>query len=80
MTQSVYTLLHKSGHELLVIAPTEADANYAETADLIVGDATDVSVLKHANAAQAKLILALSDNDAENAFIVLAAKEAGSEY
>lgn len=79
LTQSVYTLLHKSGHELLVIAPTEADANYAETADLIVGDATDVSVLKHANAAQAKFILALRDNDAENAFIVLAAKEAGSE-
>ncbi|HHU93502.1 MAG TPA: hypothetical protein GXX62_00210 [Alcaligenaceae bacterium] len=29
--------------------------------------------------AQAKYILALRDNDAENAFIVLAAKEAGSE-
>ncbi len=43
--------------------------------DIVVGDATDLEVLRNVQASQAKALLALSDDDSENAFVVLAAKE-----
>jgi voltage-gated potassium channel len=41
----------------------------------VVGDATDLEVLRLAGAEQAEAILALSDDDAENAFVILAVRE-----
>jgi voltage-gated potassium channel len=50
-----------------------------EHLDVVVGDASDLDVLRRADGQNAKAILALSDDDSENAFVVLAAKElAGS--
>lgn len=43
--------------------------------DFVVGDGSDLEVLKRADGQSAKAILALSDDDSENAFVVLAAKE-----
>lgn len=43
--------------------------------DLIVGDASDVAVLREAGAERALALLALRDDDAVNAFTVLALKE-----
>jgi voltage-gated potassium channel len=43
--------------------------------DLIVGDGSDTDVLHSANVEQARAVLALSEDDAFNAFVVLAAKE-----
>ncbi|MGH8114817.1 MAG: NAD-binding protein [Rhodanobacteraceae bacterium] len=43
--------------------------------DLIVGDGSDTEVLRSANIEQARAVLALSEDDAYNAFVVLAAKE-----
>jgi voltage-gated potassium channel len=43
--------------------------------DIVVGDATDLEVLRNVQASDAKALLALSEDDSENAFVVLAAKE-----
>ena len=43
--------------------------------DIVVGDGSDVETLRKAGAEQAKAILALLDDDSENAFVILAAKE-----
>ena len=51
--------------------PDESD----DERDVVVGDASSLDVLERAGAQQAKAILALDDDDSENAFVVLAAKE-----
>ena len=43
--------------------------------DVVIGDGSDLETLRKAGAEQAKAILALLDDDSENAFVVLAAKE-----
>ena len=46
-----------------------------EKRDVIVGDPSDLEVLRRADAQNAKAVLALGHDDSENAFIVMAAKE-----
>jgi voltage-gated potassium channel len=61
---------------LLRDAPEEGEL--ADT-DVVVGDSSDIDVLRQAGAHEAKAVLAMRDDDAENAFAVLAVKElAGS--
>lgn len=43
--------------------------------DVIVGNASDLEVLRRAGAERARAVLALSEDDAENAFVVLAMRE-----
>ena len=43
--------------------------------DLVVGDGSDAEILQNADIAQARAVLALSEDDSYNAFVVLAAKE-----
>ena len=75
LAQSVYKTLRERGIKATVIVPPDGPHTYPEDADLIVGDATDSTTLVQAGAAHALYILALRGDDAENAFIVLAAKE-----
>ncbi len=44
--------------------------------DLVVGDATNTSVLESAGVKQARAVLALLESDSDNAFVTLAAKDA----
>jgi voltage-gated potassium channel len=79
LAQSVYEGLRQRGHNVTVVVPEGVPHGYPADTDLIQGDPTDASVLAGAGAAHAEYVLALRDDDAENAFIVLAAKEvAGS--
>ncbi|MFY4006524.1 voltage-gated potassium channel protein [Achromobacter denitrificans] len=73
---SVYDGLRRRGDEVTVIVPPGGASEYPAAADLIEGDASSVDVLHNAGVARARYVLALRDDDAENAFIVLAAKEA----
>lgn len=57
---------------ILPQAPPPGDA---EDFDVIVGDASDVAVLKKAGADVARAVLAMRADDSENAFIILALKE-----
>ncbi|HYW04454.1 MAG TPA: ion channel [Gammaproteobacteria bacterium] len=43
--------------------------------DLVIGEGVDVNVLRGANAEEARAVLALGEDDSENAFVALAAKE-----
>ena len=57
-------------------APTAA---VVENVEVIVGEASDSDVLREAGAGKAQAVLAMMDDDSENAFLVLAVKElAGS--
>lgn len=59
---------------LLREAPADADPS---DVDIVIGDSSDVDVLRQAGAHEAKAVLAMRDDDAENAFTVLAVKELG---
>jgi voltage-gated potassium channel len=73
---SVYEGLRRRGEEVTVIVPTGSAQEYPAAADLIEGDSSSVEVLHTAGVTRARYVLALRADDAENAFIVLAAKEA----
>lgn len=73
---SVYQGLRSRNEEVTVIVPTGVAHDYPAATDLIEGDPSSVDVLHVAGVTRARYVLALRDDDAENAFIVLAAKEA----
>ncbi len=58
-----------------VIAPVGSSSPSPESADVITADASRNEVLELAGVPQAKAVLTLRDDDAENAFAVLAVKE-----
>ena len=66
----------KSRHlPVVVVVPKEPDNLWMDAADMLVGDASDIEVLRKAGGEKALAILALRADDSENAFIVMAAKE-----
>lgn len=72
---SVYHGLCEQNEKVTVIVPPGIPHNYPENADVIVGDPSDNKALNSAEADKARYILVLRDDDSDNAFIVLAAKE-----
>jgi voltage-gated potassium channel len=58
----------------VVVIVDDENARFGE-AEIIIGDATDLEVLRKAGAEMADSVLALSDDDAENAFVILALRE-----
>lgn len=72
---NTYRELHQRDHPVtLILAPPPAESGF-EDADIIIGDANDLEVLRKAGAEQAQAVLALRADDSENAFIALAVKE-----
>lgn len=67
-------LLERGQHVTAIILPNDTHQLPAHT-DVLVGDPTTLEVLKEAGLQDAQYILALRADDAENAFIILAAKE-----
>ncbi len=73
-------LAHNTARELLhrdktvVVIVDEEDTSFGD-AEMVIGDATDLDVLRRAGAETAHSVLALSEDDAENAFVVLALRE-----
>jgi voltage-gated potassium channel len=62
----------------VVVIVDDEDAVFGE-AEIVVGDATDLDVLRKAGAETANSVLALSDDDAENAFVILALRELNTD-
>lgn len=58
-----------------VILPEGVASPYPENADIVSGDPSRAQILQQAGVPQARAVLVLRDDDAENAFIVLAVKE-----
>ena len=75
-------LAHNTARELLardesvIVITDEEGGNFGE-ADIVAGDATDLDTLRRAGAEHAQAVLALSEDDAENAFVILALRELG---
>lgn len=66
--------LTSRGKTVVFISLSEPE-NRIEGVQYVIGSANDLDVLKQADCADAESILALGDDDANNAFVVLAAKE-----
>ena len=67
-------LRERSAPVTVVLAPGRTTP-YPPEADAVVGDATSDSVLTEAGVPEAKAVFMLREDDAENAFVVLAVKE-----
>lgn len=74
LARNTYKELHARDQQVTFVlsAPPKSAG---EDQDVIVGDGSDLEVLRRADAQDAKAVLALSDDDSENAFVVMAAKE-----
>lgn len=77
LAQSLHAALRQRGHDVTVIVPSMDGHPYPADADLLEGDASETAVLQQAGATHARYILALRQDDSENAFIVMAGREAG---
>jgi len=74
LARNTYKALISRDHPVTFILP-ESPRGGAGDRDVVVGDASDLDVLRRAGAQDSKAVLALSDDDSENAFVVMAAKE-----
>lgn len=77
LAQNVYQGLTDSGSKVTLVCEKGGRQNFPPEADVIEGDPSSVATLISAGAARSKYIIALTDSDAVNAFIILAAKEVG---
>ncbi|RLA47641.1 MAG: voltage-gated potassium channel [Gammaproteobacteria bacterium] len=77
LANNTYRDLTARGEQVTVIVKSEADgAQFADAdVDIVTGDGGDLETLRKAGAEQAKGILALMNDDSENAFVILAVKE-----
>ncbi|MDA8108845.1 MAG: voltage-gated potassium channel protein [Betaproteobacteria bacterium] len=75
LAMNVFLELRRRGAHLTVIVAPGRDHAYPEGADVVVGDATDPDVLRQVSVGTARAVLSLREDDAENAFVVLAVKE-----
>ena len=77
LAHNTYRELKNRHLPVTVVIPKDPESLWMDSADLIVGDATDIEVLRKAGGEKALAILALRADDSENAFITMAAKELG---
>lgn len=75
LSHNTYRELKARHLAVVVIVPKEPDTLWMDTADMLIGDASDIEILRKAGGEKALAILALRADDSENAFIVMAAKE-----
>ncbi|HYM16670.1 MAG TPA: voltage-gated potassium channel protein [Dehalococcoidia bacterium] len=72
---NTYRELRRRGQLVTLILPERPDGGELDDADVVVGDADSLDVLRQAQAEQAQAVLAMSADDSDNAFVVLAVKE-----
>jgi voltage-gated potassium channel len=78
-------LAHNTARELLtrdrsvVAIVDDAEGAAFGEAELVIGDATELDVLRKAGAETAEAVLALAEDDAENAFVILALRELNTD-
>jgi len=75
LARNTTTELESRGEEVTLILESAPAEDFYKERDVVVGDATDLSVLRTAGADKAKGVLALSTDDAENGFVVLGINE-----
>ncbi len=77
LSSNTYHELISRGKHVTLILRREPDRTHlpATDVDIVIGDGSDLETLRRAEADKAKAILALLDDDSENAFVILSAKE-----
>jgi len=75
LAYAMWKELTSRGVPVTVIAPVGHPSPYPESADVITADASRNETLELAGVPRAKAVLTLREDDAENAFAVLAVKE-----
>ncbi len=77
LSANTYRELVSRHEQVTVILRDDSDGALfpATDPDIVVGDGSDLETLREAGAEKAKAILALLDDDSENAFVILAVKE-----
>jgi voltage-gated potassium channel len=75
LASNTYHELVARGEQVTVILLSVPEQAKFDENDIVLGDGSDVDVLKKAGGEEAKAILALLNDDSENAFVILAAKE-----
>ena len=78
LAMNVVSGLIDRGHHVTAIVLPGVTHQFPAHTDVILGDASTIDVLKEAGLQEAQYLLALKDDDSENAFIILAAKELGA--
>jgi voltage-gated potassium channel len=79
LARNSYLELQSRKESVTFVLPRTPEDTAFENADVVVGDGSDLEVLRRAGAEKARAVLALSGDDSENAFVVLATKELGGE-
>ena len=75
LAQDAARALTARGLQTTAILSEKPDAEGDPPEDFVVGDGSDTETLRRVDATEARAILALSEDDSYNAFVVLAAKE-----
>lgn len=75
LAQDAARALTARGLRATVILSQKPDEQADQPEDFIVGDGSDTETLRRVQVADARAVLALSEDDSYNAFVVLAAKE-----
>ena len=69
-------LLNHNKRVTIILESTADKAKFpGNDVDIVIGDGSDLETLREAGAENARAIMALLDDDSENAFVILAAKE-----
>lgn len=79
LANNTYQELNARQLPVTFIVRRRPETGLPKDADVVVGDGSDLETLRTAGGERAKAILALCNDDSENAFVVLAAKELGGD-
>ena len=75
LAQDAARALTARGLQTTLVLSEKPDAEGDQPEDFIVGDGSDTETLRRISITEARAVLALSEDDSYNAFVVLAAKE-----
>ena len=75
LAQDAARALTARGQQATLVLSEKPDADADQPEDFVVGDGSDTETLRRVHIAEARAVLALSEDDSYNAFVVLAAKE-----
>lgn len=75
LARTAIKALATRGLQVTAIWPAQRADDTEQPEDLVLGDASDTEALHNATIEQARALLALSEDDSYNAFVILAAKE-----
>lgn len=76
---NIYKGLKKRGLQVVVICSDDEKAHFPDGTVAVAGDSADAVTLNEANVKDARCVMAISDNDADNTFALLAVKQLAGE-